>query len=149
ASGQPRLADAVDRPAGDSRGHRLRRGLLERGPPGRTGAVDDPRQWIGAVGQCCAGLHHAVGAGALGPDPGPAPSGALMGKPPPPIRNRIRQLRFNANEMTQADLAARIGMTRQTIVAMEQGKYSPSLETAFRIAQTFGVEIGEVFQWEG
>nr|WP_303684360.1 helix-turn-helix transcriptional regulator [Brevundimonas naejangsanensis] len=72
-----------------------------------------------------------------------------MGKPPPPIRNRIRQLRFNANEMTQADLAARIGMTRQTIVAMEQGKYSPSLETAFRIAQTFGVEIGEVFQWEG
>ncbi|WP_313634003.1 helix-turn-helix transcriptional regulator [Brevundimonas sp. LF-1] len=72
-----------------------------------------------------------------------------MGKPPPPIRNRIRQLRFNANEMTQADLAARIGMTRQTIVAMEQGKYSPSLETAFRIAQAFGVEIGEVFQWEG
>lgn len=72
-----------------------------------------------------------------------------MGKPPPPIRNRIRQLRFNANEMTQADLAARIGMTRQTIVAMEQGKYSPSLETAFRIAQAFGVEIGEAFQWEG
>ncbi|MNC59546.1 helix-turn-helix protein [compost metagenome] len=51
--------------------------------------------------------------------------------------------------MTQADLAARIGMTRQTIVAMEQGKYSPSLEAAFRIAQVFGVEIGEVFQWEG
>ncbi|MBK1970698.1 helix-turn-helix transcriptional regulator [Brevundimonas sp. 3P9-tot-E] len=72
-----------------------------------------------------------------------------MGKPPPPIRNRIRELRFHANEMTQADLAARIGMTRQTIVAMEQGKYSPSLEAAFRIAQVFGVEIGEVFQWEG
>ncbi|MFE9084559.1 helix-turn-helix transcriptional regulator [Brevundimonas sp. NPDC003935] len=72
-----------------------------------------------------------------------------MGKTPPPIRNRIRELRFHASEMTQADLAARIGMTRQTIVAMEQGKYSPSLEAAFRIAQVFGVEIGEVFQWEG
>ncbi|WP_296178481.1 helix-turn-helix transcriptional regulator [uncultured Brevundimonas sp.] len=72
-----------------------------------------------------------------------------MGKSPPPIRNRIRELRFHAGEMTQADLAARIGMTRQTIVAMEQGKYSPSLEAAFRIAQVFGVEIGEVFQWEG
>ncbi|MFK4058611.1 MULTISPECIES: helix-turn-helix transcriptional regulator [unclassified Brevundimonas] len=72
-----------------------------------------------------------------------------MGKTPPPIKNRIRELRFHASEMTQADLAARIGMTRQTIVAMEQGKYSPSLEAAFRIAQVFGVEIGEVFQWEG
>lgn len=72
-----------------------------------------------------------------------------MAKTPPPIRNRIREMRFHAGEMTQADLAERIGMTRQTIVAMEQGKYSPSLETAFRIAQVFGVEIGEVFQWEG
>ncbi|MFC5371807.1 helix-turn-helix transcriptional regulator [Brevundimonas faecalis] len=72
-----------------------------------------------------------------------------MGKTPPPIKNRIRELRFHASEMTQADLAARIGMTRQTIVAMEQGRYSPSLEAAFRIAQVFGVEIGEVFQWEG
>ncbi len=72
-----------------------------------------------------------------------------MSKTPPPIRKRIRELRFHANEMSQADLAARIGMTRQTIVAMEQGKYSPSLEAAFRIAQVFGVEIGEVFQWEG
>jgi putative transcriptional regulator len=72
-----------------------------------------------------------------------------MGKAPPPIKNRIRELRIHAGEMTQADLAARIGMTRQTIVAMEQGKYSPSLEAAFRIAQVFGVEVGEVFQWEG
>lgn len=72
-----------------------------------------------------------------------------MVKAPPPIKNRIREMRFHTGEMTQADLAARIGMTRQTIVAMEQGKYSPSLETAFRIAQVFGVEIGEVFQWEG
>ncbi len=68
---------------------------------------------------------------------------------PPPIRNRIRELRFHAGEMTQAELAQRIGMTRQTIVAIEQGKYSPSLEAAFRIAQVFGVPIGEVFTWEG
>ena len=72
-----------------------------------------------------------------------------MTKAPPPIRNRIRELRFHAAEMTQADLAARIGMTRQTIVAMEQGKYSPSLEAAFRIAAVFDVPITEVFQWEG
>ena len=72
-----------------------------------------------------------------------------MTKGPPPIRNRIRELRFHAGEMTQADLATRIGMTRQTIVAMEQGKYSPSLEAAFRIATVFGVPITEVFQWEG
>jgi len=68
---------------------------------------------------------------------------------PPPIRNTIRMLRFHADEMTQAQLAEKIGMTRQTIAAIEQGKYSPSLEAAFRIAAVFGVEIGEVFQWEG
>ena len=65
------------------------------------------------------------------------------------IANQIRTLRFLAGEMTQADLATRIGMTRQTIVAMEQGKYSPSLEAAFRIAQVFGVPITDVFEWEG
>lgn len=69
-----------------------------------------------------------------------------MTRQPPAIVNRIRELRFHAGEMTQADLAARIGMTRQTIVAMEQNKYAPSLETAFRIAEVFGVEITEVFQ---
>jgi putative transcriptional regulator len=68
---------------------------------------------------------------------------------PPPIKNRIRELRFHAGEMTQAALAERIGMTRQTIVAIEQGKYSPSLEAAFRIAQVFGVPITEVFEWKG
>ena len=67
----------------------------------------------------------------------------------PPIANSIRRLRFEHNEMTQADLAERIGMTRQTIAAIEQGKYSPSLEAAFRIAQVFGVPITEVFRWEG
>jgi len=68
---------------------------------------------------------------------------------PPPIKNRIRELRFHAAEMTQAALAERIGMTRQTIVAIEQGKYSPSLEAAFRIAKVFGVPITDVFEWEG
>ena len=73
----------------------------------------------------------------------------LLKSTPPPIRNRIRELRFHAGEMTQAALAERIGMTRQTIVAIEQGKYSPSLEAAFRIAQVFGVPITDVFGWEG
>ena len=67
---------------------------------------------------------------------------------PPPISNRIRRLRFDHNEMTQAELADRIGMTRQTVAAIEHSKYSPSLEAAFRIAEVFGVEIGEVFQWK-
>jgi putative transcriptional regulator len=67
---------------------------------------------------------------------------------PPPITNTIRRLRFDANEMTQQDLADRIGMTRQTIAAIEQNKYSPSLEAAFRIAEVFGVGLGEVFQWK-
>lgn len=71
-----------------------------------------------------------------------------MSKGPPPISNRIRELRFHAREMTQADLAARIGMTRQTIVAIEQNRYSPSLEAAFRIAEVFDVPITEVFQWK-
>ena len=67
----------------------------------------------------------------------------------PPITNQIRRLRFEHGEMTQANLAQRIGVTRQTVAAIEQGKYSPSLEAAFRIAQVFGVGIGEVFRWEG
>ena len=66
-----------------------------------------------------------------------------------PIANTIRRLRFEAGEMTQEELGKRIGMTRQTIAAIEQGKYSPSLEAAFRIAKVFGVPITDVFQWEG
>ncbi|MEO6217713.1 MAG: helix-turn-helix transcriptional regulator [Sphingomonas sp.] len=66
-----------------------------------------------------------------------------------PIVNNIRTLRFMAGEMTQADLGTRIGMTRQTIAAIEAGKYSPTLEAAFRIAQVFGKTLDEVFQWEG
>lgn len=65
-----------------------------------------------------------------------------------PIVNQIRTLRFMAGEMTQADLGARIGMTRQTVAAIEAGKYSPSLEAAFRIARVFGKPIDDVFQWE-
>ena len=64
-----------------------------------------------------------------------------------PIANQIRRLRFEAGEMTQAELAQRIGMTRQTVAAIEAGKYSPSLEAAFRIAQVFGVGVEDVFQW--
>ncbi|MEQ8406363.1 MAG: helix-turn-helix transcriptional regulator [Oceanicaulis sp.] len=63
------------------------------------------------------------------------------------VRNRIRELRFHAGEMTQAQLAERIGMTRQTVLAIEQGKYSPSLESAFQIAEVFGVGLEEVFQY--
>ena len=62
------------------------------------------------------------------------------------ISNRIRELRFTAGELTQQTLADRVGITRQTVVALEQGKYCPSLELAFRIAETFGVGVEEVFQ---
>jgi putative transcriptional regulator len=64
------------------------------------------------------------------------------------LSNSIRTLRFHAGEMTQADLGDRIGVTRQTIAAIEQGKYSPTLETAFRIADVFAVGLEEVFTWE-
>ncbi|HWT75539.1 MAG TPA: helix-turn-helix transcriptional regulator [Mobilitalea sp.] len=64
------------------------------------------------------------------------------------ITNNIRRLRFFANEMTQQELAEKAGMSRQTIIAIEAGKYSPSLELAFRIADAFGVKIGEVFDYE-
>ncbi len=71
-----------------------------------------------------------------------------MGKGQPGITNTIRTLRFHAGEMTQAALAEKVGVTRQTIVAIEQGRYSPSLEVAFRIAAAFGVPITEVFNWQ-
>ena len=64
-----------------------------------------------------------------------------------PIVNQIRRLRFEHGEMTQAELAGKIGMTRQTIAAIEAGKYSPSLEAAFRIAHVFSVGLDAVFQW--
>jgi putative transcriptional regulator len=63
------------------------------------------------------------------------------------LTNNIRTLRFHAGEMTQAELGEKIGVTRQTVAAIEQGKYSPTLETAFRIADIFGVTLEEVFRW--
>jgi len=65
------------------------------------------------------------------------------------IQNQIRRLRFEHREMTQQELADRTGVTRQTIVAIEGAKYSPSLELAFRIAHVFGKPLEEVFQFTG
>lgn len=64
------------------------------------------------------------------------------------IRNRIRALRFEAGEMTQQQLAERVGVSRQTVVALEKGRYNPSLELAFRIARTFGLSVEDVFRLE-
>ena len=64
------------------------------------------------------------------------------------IKNQIRRLRFDANEMTQEELAKKAGVTRQTIIALEAQKYSPSLELAFRIAKVFNTPLEEVFQYE-
>ena len=64
------------------------------------------------------------------------------------IRNRIRRLRFDHDEMSQQELANLAGCTRQTIIALEQGKYVPSIELAFRISKAFGVMLEEVFQYE-
>jgi len=63
------------------------------------------------------------------------------------LKNNIRRLRFEKNEMTQQQLADVAGVTRQTIIAIEQGKYAPSLTLAFRIAGAFGVEIEQVFEY--
>ena len=64
------------------------------------------------------------------------------------LNNCVRRLRFENGEMTQQILADKVGVTRQTIIAIEQGKYSPSLPLAFKIAKTFGVTIEQVFQLE-
>jgi len=63
------------------------------------------------------------------------------------IKNQIRRLRFEANEMTQVELAEKASVTRQTIIALEVQKYSPSLELAFRIANVFDVPLEEAFQY--
>lgn len=64
------------------------------------------------------------------------------------IQNQIRRLRFEHDEMTQQALAEQIGVTRQTVIAVEKGKYSPSLEVAFKIAVAFGVPLEDVFQYK-
>ena len=66
---------------------------------------------------------------------------------PTQVTNDIRALRFRNGEMTQAELAERLGVTRQTVIAIEQGRYSPSLEMAFQIARVFGVPLDAVFQY--
>jgi len=65
-----------------------------------------------------------------------------------PVSNTIRKFRFNKNEMTQQQLADLVGVTRQTIVAIESGKYSPTLELAFRIARVFNAPLEEVFSFD-
>ena len=70
-----------------------------------------------------------------------------MKSKPTRITNRVRALRFAHDEMTQAQLAQHIGVTRQTVIAIEQGRYSPSLEMAFQIARVFKVPLDEVFQY--
>ncbi|MDX2428323.1 MAG: helix-turn-helix transcriptional regulator [Xanthomonadales bacterium] len=67
----------------------------------------------------------------------------------PSITNNVRKLRFENGEMSQQALADAIGVTRQTVFAIEKGKYSPSLEVAFKIAETFSVTLDEVFQYQG
>lgn len=64
------------------------------------------------------------------------------------IENEIRRLRFEHGEMTQQTLAERVGVTRQTIIAIEQNKYAPSLEAAFKIADAFSVPLEQVFRWK-
>ncbi|MGD1118247.1 MAG: helix-turn-helix transcriptional regulator [Dehalococcoidales bacterium] len=66
----------------------------------------------------------------------------------PKITNNIRRLRFDHQEITQEDLAHKVGCTRQTIIALEQNKYVPSIELAFKIARAFGVKLEEVFKYE-
>lgn len=67
---------------------------------------------------------------------------------PTRVSNRIRLLRAEHDDITQGELAARVGVTRQTLNAIEQAKYSPSLEVAFRIARVFGVRLDDVFQFD-
>lgn len=68
---------------------------------------------------------------------------------PTRVTNSIRRLRFERGELTQAELAERIGVTRQTVIAIEQGRYSPSLELAFQIAHALRVTLDDVFQYPG
>ena len=67
----------------------------------------------------------------------------------PPITNRVKDLREAQDQMSQTALTKEIGVSRQTVIAIEQGKYSPSLESAFRIARVFGVGLEDVFGWDG
>ena len=72
----------------------------------------------------------------------------MSNKKPESLTNQIRRLRFNHGELTQQALADKVGVTRQTIIALEADKYFPSLLLAFRIAATFGVRVDDVYQYE-
>lgn len=72
----------------------------------------------------------------------------MANKPGPTIVNKIRQMRFTSGEMTQQQLADQVGVTRQTIIALESNKYDPSLLLAFKLAATFGVGVEELFRLE-
>lgn len=67
----------------------------------------------------------------------------------PPVGNHLRRLRFEHGELSQEALARRVGVTRQTIIAIEGGRYAPSLELAMRLARSFGLGVDEVFFWTG
>ena len=86
-------------------------------------------------------------AGLVGGQTRRVPEGLLAMVKPTKVTNSIRALRFAAGEMTQAELADRVGMTRQTVIAIEQGRYSPSLEVAFKIARVLNVPLDEVFHY--
>jgi putative transcriptional regulator len=77
----------------------------------------------------------------------PSESETSTGRAGETLTNEVRLLRFLAGDMTQQELGRRVGLTRQTIAAIEQGRYSPSLEVAFRIAWVFGKRLDEVFTW--
>lgn len=72
----------------------------------------------------------------------------MVGPRPTSVTNRIRELRVEAGEMTQAELARRIGVTRQTVIAIEHGRYSPTLELAFQIARVLGRPLDDVFSYD-
>ncbi len=76
-----------------------------------------------------------------------SPSGRKRGEVSATISNQLRRLRFEHGEMTQQELAVRVGVTRQTIIAIEGGKYTPSLELAFRLARAFDVGVEDLFRW--
>ncbi len=67
----------------------------------------------------------------------------------PPVGNHVRRLRFEHGELSQEALARRVGVTRQTIIAIEGGRYAPSLELAMRLARSFGLGVDDVFFWTG
>src|SRR5690606_16866852 len=149
----PRGAGGRARPR-DPRAGRPSVQTVARARAGRTGdrlgarPAADPRARRAAAG---CGLPAAAGTGRqcrrrIARGPAVLARSAVTGTP---IANDIRRLRFERGEMTQQALAEACRVTRQTIIALEAGRYAPSLELAFRIARAFGVGVEDVFRWEG